>query len=359
APARGFRLSEEDESRLHSAADLILQAYAHGTRYRIGMDEDGLLKCGEPGTQLTWMDAKIGNHTVTGRIGKPVEVQALWLNALHAARAWSPNWKVYFEQALSSFVNRFWNEEAQCLYDVIDVDHQPGVCDDAIRPNQIFAVGGLPLTLLGEQRARHVVDRVEQDLWTPLGLRTLSPRSPEYRGTYAGDRRSRDESYHQGTAWPWLLGPFVEAWVRVRQRSDEAKREARERFVTPLRQHLQVGGLGHIGEIFDGDAPNARGTPFQAWSLGELLRIEREILGEPVAGKSAPSEPKKTPAQRPEARKSQPEPMEAMSAAAPATTTAKSEPVKAAKPKPASNAPAAAPSMSKTNPKRTGAKKNR
>jgi predicted glycogen debranching enzyme len=353
APARGFRLSEEDENRLHSAADLILQAYAHGTRHRIAMDEDGLLKCGEPGTQLTWMDAKIGNHTVTGRIGKPVEVQALWLNALHAARTWSPNWKVYFEQALSSFVNRFWNEEAQCLYDVIDVDHQPGICDDSIRPNQIFAVGGLPLTLLSEQRALHVVDRVEQDLWTPLGLRTLSPRSPEYHGTYAGDRRSRDESYHQGTAWPWLLGPFVDAWVRVRQRTDEAKREARERFVTPLLQHLQVGGMGHVGEIFDGDAPNARGTPFQAWSLGELLRIEREILGEPVA-------PRKTPAKRAQTPNSEPEHREAMSAALPATTKAKSEqPVKAAKAKPASNPAAPAPSMPKTNSKKAGAKKKR
>ena len=352
APARGFRLSGAQESRLHSAADLILQSYVHGTRHRIAMNEDGLLKCGEPGTQLTWMDAKIGDHVVTARIGKPVEVQALWLNALYAARAWSPKWKVYFEQALSSFVNRFWNEDARCLYDVIDVDHQPGVFDDSIRPNQIFAVGGLPLTLLGEKRARQVVDRVEQDLWTPLGLRTLSPRSPEYRGTYAGDRRLRDESYHQGTAWPWLLGPFVDAWVRVRQRSDDAKREAREQFVRPLREHLQVGGLGHIGEIVDGDPPHEpRGTPFQAWSLGELLRIEREILGEPVAQETERQVPQRKPGQVKESAVTK----VAARAAAPTKPVPQPAPTKPV-PQPGRSGPPQA--AAKSSGKKTGAKKN-
>ena len=344
APARGLRLSEAQESRLHSAADLILQAYAQGTRHRIAMDEDGLLKCGEPGMQLTWMDVKIGDHVVTPRIGKPVEVQALWLNALHAARAWSPKWKPHFERGLSSFTQRFWNESERSLYDVVDVDHQPGVCDDSIRPNQIFAVGGLPLSILEKKQARQVVDRVEQELWTPMGLRTLSPRSPEYHGTYAGDRRLRDESYHQGTAWPWLLGAFVDAWVRVRDRTEEAKREARERFVRPLRDHLQDGGMGHIAEIADGDSPHiARGCPFQAWSLGEFVRIEREILGEP-----RPAEPARTKAARAEAARTQTAPAES-----PRPKAQRGEPAQAES---ARSDGARAPS--KGGAKKAGAKKN-
>jgi predicted glycogen debranching enzyme len=324
APASGLRLSEAQESRLHSAADLILQAYASGTRHRIAMDEDGLLKCGEPGMQMTWMDAKIGDHAVTPRIGKPVEVQALWLNALHAARAWSPKWKPLFERGLDTFTKRFWNEKQRCLYDVVDVDHQPGVDDDSIRPNQIFAVGGLPLSILEGERARQVVERVEEELWTPMGLRTLSPRSPEYHGAYAGDRRVRDESYHQGTAWPWLLGPFVDGWIRVRGRNEEARREARARFVSPLRDHLQDGGLGHIGEIADGDSPHGtHGCPFQAWSLGEFLRIERIILGEP-RGETARTKPAQS---APRMQEPRAEPVQVVAAARsePPRTTAKKE----------------------------------
>lgn len=349
APAKGLRLSNDEESRLHSAADLILQAYTRGTRHRIQMDEDGLLKCGEPGVPLTWMDAKLGDQAVTPRIGKPVEAQALWLSALHAARAWSPQWKQQFEQGLASFTKRFWNEKANCLYDVVDVDHQPGVFDDSIRPNQIFAAGGLPLSILDEKRARQVVDRVEQELWTPMGLRTLSPGSPEYRGTYTGDRRLRDESYHQGTAWPWLLGAFVDAWVRVRNRSEDAKREARERFVRPLREHLQDGGLGHIGEIVDGESPHAmRGMPFQAWSLGEFLRIEREILGEPPTREKAQVKPAAGATPR-----SKPVRAEAAAGTAARSESARGEAVTSAS---ARGEPARAPS--KNGGKKAGAKKN-
>ncbi len=281
APANGLRLSPLEEERLQSALLDIVEQHAQGTRHRIMMGDTGLLKAGEPGLQLTWMDARVGDRVVTPRIGKPVEVQALWLNALHIASRWNPKWKEPFELGRTSFEARFWNEDLGCLHDVVDVEHQPGVHDDAIRPNQILAVGGLPIALLEGKRARSVVDVVERELWTPMGLRTLGPREPGYHGRYEGGVTARDEAYHQGTVWPFLLGAFVDAWVRVRGRSDEAKREARERFVQPMQEHLQVAGIGHVSEIADGDPPHTpRGCPFQAWSLGELIRLEREIVAE-------------------------------------------------------------------------------
>ena len=162
------------------------------------------------------------------------------------------------------------------LYDVVDCDHQPGTTDRAFRPNQIFAVGGLPLQLLSAERARQVVDAVEARLLTPLGLRSLAPNEPGYVGHYGGGVAQRDGSYHQGTVWPWLIGAFVDAWLRVRGNSAEAKAEARARFLPPLFEHLEHAGLGHISEIADGDPPHApAGCPFQAWSLGELLRLEK------------------------------------------------------------------------------------
>jgi glycogen debranching enzyme len=217
---------------------------------------------------------------VTPRIGKPVEVQALWLNALWIAGAFSDKWRELHDRGLASFQERFWNEAAGCLYDVVDPDHAPGTVDAAFRPNQIFAVGGLPFALLEGERARRVVDAVESRLATPLGLRTLSPGDPAYTGRYEGGPLQRDGAYHQGTAWPFLAGAFVDAWVRVRSGTDEAKSEARGRFVAPLMAHLDEAGLGHVSEIADADAPHTpRGCPFQAWSVGELLRIDRVILG--------------------------------------------------------------------------------
>jgi predicted glycogen debranching enzyme len=261
-------------SRLQRAVDAVLDGYARGTRFGIGADTDGLLRAGVPGVQLTWMDAKAGDWVVTPRIGKPVEVQALWINALSIACSWSPRWQTLRDQARESFAARFVDPATHTLYDVVDADHVPGRLDRAIRPNQIFAVGGLPFPIVDGEVARAVIDQTEAQLLTPLGLRTLAPTDPAYRPRYAGGVLERDGAYHQGTVWPWLLGPFVEAWVRVHGAAG-----ARERFLTPLYAHLDQYGLDHISEVADGDAPHTPGgTPFQAWSLAELLRIAK-LLG--------------------------------------------------------------------------------
>jgi glycogen debranching enzyme len=225
------------------------------------------------------MDARVGDWTVTPRVGKPVEVQALWLNALWVANQFTSEWEHLLTSGLTAFGDRFWNNAAGCLYDVVDVNHVPGAVDSSLRPNQIFAIGGLPLPLLSGEKARRVVDAVESRLLTPLGLRTLAPGSPGYVSRYVGGVLERDGAYHQGTVWPWLLGPFVEAWVRVRGDTPEAKREARRQFLDPLRMHLDEAGIGHVSEIADADAPHTpRGCPFQAWSIGELLRLEYDVL---------------------------------------------------------------------------------
>jgi predicted glycogen debranching enzyme len=267
--------------RLQQAVETILAGYTQGTRFNIKASaEDGLLCAGVPGMQLTWMDAKVGDWVVTPRIGKPVEVQALWINALRIAATWNLEWQSPAEQALQAFLKRFIDPSTQTLFDNVDVDHVTGIVDRSIRPNQIFAVGGLPFALLEGAAARAVVDQVEAQLLTPLGLRTLARSDPAYRGRYSGAPYERDGAYHQGTAWPWLLGPFVEAWLRVRDNSPDARREARTRFLDPLYTHLDHAGLDHISEIADGDAPHApAGTPFQAWSLGELLRMEHLLAG--------------------------------------------------------------------------------
>jgi glycogen debranching enzyme len=227
------------------------------------------------------MDAKVGNWVVTPRIGKPVEVQALWLNALWIGGQSSRKWLPLFERGREAFRERFWNETGGYLHDVVDPDHQPATADTTFRPNQILAVGGLPVALLEGEQARRVVDAVEARLWTPLGLRSLAAGLTGYAPRYEGGVRERDGTYHQGTVWPWLAGPFVEAWVQVRGSTPEAKHEARGRFLEPLVRHLDDVGLGHVSEIADGDAPHTpRGCPFQAWSLGEVLRLAHGILQE-------------------------------------------------------------------------------
>jgi len=277
--AAGRVASRSNVAKLQEAIEAILAGYAAGTRFGIRADADGLLAAGQPGVQLTWMDAKVGDWVVTPRIGKPVEVQALWLNALWIAGAFSDRWRELHDLGLASFHDRFWNEAAGCLFDVVDPDHVAGTVDATLRPSQIFAVGGLPFALVEGERARRIVDTVEAALSTPAGLRSLSPVDPAYQGRYEGGPRQRDGAYHQGTVWPFLAGAFVDAWVRTREGSAAAKAEARERFLAPLLAHLDEAGLGHVSEIADGDAPHTpRGCPFQAWSLGELLRIDRVIL---------------------------------------------------------------------------------
>jgi predicted glycogen debranching enzyme len=270
---------------LRAASGAIVAGYRAGTRYGIRMDEDGLLAAGVPGVQLTWMDAKIGDWVVTPRIGKPVEVQALWLNALRIMGLTSAPWRDLYCRALASFQLRFWNERCSCLFDVVDVDHVPGRNDDCLRPNQILAVGGLPSQVLVEPYATRVVETVERRLLTPLGLRSLGPSEPGYRPRFGTSVFERDSGYHQGTVWPWLMGPFVEAWLRVRGNSPEAKRAADARFLAPLRAHLAVAGLGHVSEVADAEPPHAPGgCPFQAWSLGELLRASRLVEGSAETG---------------------------------------------------------------------------
>jgi predicted glycogen debranching enzyme len=277
--AQGRPLPAAEQRRFAAAVEAILAGYEAGTRYGIRCDADGLLAAGEPGVQLTWMDAKVGDWVVTPRIGKPVEVQALWLNAVWVGSQRSERWADLLARGRRAFGERFWNAARGCLYDVVDCEHRAGATDAALRPNQVLAAGGLPLTLLEGERARRVVDVVERHLWTPLGLRSLAPDEPGYAPRYSGDARARDASYHQGTAWPWLLGAFVDAWVRTRGGGADAKRAARQRFLAPLLAHLDRAGLGHISEIADGDPPNTpRGCPFQAWSVGEALWLDRAVL---------------------------------------------------------------------------------
>lgn len=272
----GFSTSSD---LLLAAVNAILVGYSTGTRFGICADADGLLACGVPGVQLTWMDAKVGDHVITPRIGKPVEIQALWLTALGLASRHDSTWQDVFEQGCASFQDRFWNEARGCLYDVVDVDHQPGTVDDRLRPNQIFAVGGLPLALFEGEHAASVVQVVQDHLWTPMGLRSLAPGEKEYIPHYEGDSEQRDSAYHQGTVWPWLTGAFVEAWVRVHGETPEAKARARDLFLKPRLARLDLPGLYHVPEIADAEPPHtARGCPFQAWSLGELIRLERLVL---------------------------------------------------------------------------------
>jgi predicted glycogen debranching enzyme len=272
--AMGERLAPADRARLHAAAEAILHGYAQGTRFGIRADADGLLFSGAPGMQLTWMDAKAGDWVVTPRTGKAVEIQALWINALHCAAAWNPDWLHLAVTAGAAFGERFWNEAAGCLYDVIDVNFATGANDASIRPNQIFAAGGLPFPLLDEARTRQIVAVVEQRLLTPLGLRTLDPAHPDYRPFYRGGVHERDGAYHQGTVWPWLATAFVEAWLRARGFTDRNRQIASGRFLAPLLANLHEAGLGHVSEIADGEPPHTpRGCPFQAWSVGECLRL--------------------------------------------------------------------------------------
>ncbi|MBL8728928.1 MAG: glycogen debranching enzyme family protein [Planctomycetes bacterium] len=288
----GEAVAAADAEQLRRTILAIVEGYAAGTRHGIGMDPvDGLLRAGEPGRQLTWMDAIVDGRVVTPRSGKPVELQALWGNALAIAAGLDARWQTPAQRARWSFAERFWSPGTGHLHDVVDVDHVPGALDSRLRCNQILAIGGLPLPMLVGDRARAVVECVERELYTPMGLRTLARGEPGYVGSYAGDPAARDLAYHNGTVWPWLLGPFVEAWLRVHGTSPLRKAEAHRRFVQPLLRHLDVAGIGHVSEIADGTTPHTpRGCPFQAWSLGELLRLELQVLADRSREPTPPTE---------------------------------------------------------------------
>jgi len=259
-----------DRTKIEAAIQAIVEGYRRGTRHRIHADHDGLIAAGVPGLQLTWMDAKIGDWVITPRIGKPVEIQALWINSLAIA-----GFADEAEKLRAVFVSRFWDASRGQLHDVVDCDHVAGTFDASCRPNQIFAVGGLPKPILEGEQARAVVDAFERELWTPAGPRSLSPQDSRYAPHYSGGPRDRDSVYHNGTVWPWLAGAFIEAWVRVRGSSAETKQQARRRFVDPLMSRLTIAGLGHVAEICDAEAPHRPvGCPFQAWSVAELMRID-------------------------------------------------------------------------------------
>ncbi|HEV7701242.1 MAG TPA: amylo-alpha-1,6-glucosidase [Pyrinomonadaceae bacterium] len=258
----------------------IIDWHVSGTRYGIKVDSDGLLHAGEAGSQLTWMDAKVGDLVITPRTGKPVEIQALWYNTLcvmcDLAREVGDERRSEFllmaAKAKRNFNELFWNDADQCLYDVINGEWR----DASVRPNQIFAVSLLH-TMLPAAKARKVVDKVEAELLTPVGLRSLSPGDPRYVGTYIGSPFERDSAYHQGTVWAWLIGPFVDAYRKVHSNDSVARRRMGE-IIEGLEATLSQTMLGQIGEIFDGDPPHAsRGAAAQAWSVAELLRIKKQL----------------------------------------------------------------------------------
>ena len=266
---------EEAVSQLHPVLTQIINAYWKGTRYNIHVDEaDGLLYAGESGVQLTWMDAKVGDWVVTPRIGKPVEVNALWYNALKTMGKLAPivgksaePFQKMAVMAQKSFA-KFWNLAGGCCYDVIDDPHAGN--DASLRPNQIFAVS-LPESPLSPEQQKAVVDVCAHHLLTSHGLRSLAQSEPGYQGRYGGGPRERDSAYHQGTVWGWLMGPFVLAHWRV-----YADRKAAQTFLEPLGMQILSHGLGTLSEIFDGDAPfTPRGCIAQAWTVAEVLRAWR------------------------------------------------------------------------------------
>ena len=264
------------QDQLFEVLNNIVDWHIKGTHYNIRVSEDGLLNAGAPDVQLTWMDAKIGDWVVTPRSGKPVEIQALWFNALRTMEEFAKRFGKVEDQmrfhsmcaALQATFNRvFWNESAGCLYDVIN-----GMPDASIRPNQILAVS-LHHSMLSAERARAVLEVVERELLTPYGLRSLDRGNPQYKARFAGDALSRDSAYHQGTVWAWLIGPFISAYMKVHGNSPASRAHALE-LLQPLKEHLWNDGLGQISEVFDGDAPHRAGGCFaQAWSVAEVLRV--------------------------------------------------------------------------------------
>lgn len=253
----------------------IIEHHLRGTRFGIAVDHaDGLLKQGAEGYQLTWMDAKVDGWVVTPRRGKAVEINALWYNALCLLAEWlraekgdeaAAPYTGHASRARAAFNHRFWSEERQCLLDVVDGEHGD---DPAIRPNQIFSIS-LRHSVLDEARWPAVLEKVRVELLTPVGLRSLSRGHPDYKQRYFGDLRARDAAYHQGTVWGWLIGPFVDAWLKVHPEDRAGARH----FLDGLIKHLDHGCIGSISEVFDAEAPfTQRACIAQAWSVAEVLR---------------------------------------------------------------------------------------
>jgi len=272
----------------------VIDWYSRGTRFGIRCDSDGLVSAGSEGTQLTWMDAMVAGRPATPRHGKPVEIQALWYNALRVAEGLAREFNDADSatrlagsaaQTSESFAARFWNNDAGCLFDVV-VDHsnaQPGA-NAAIRPNQVIALS-LGYPLFSGEKALSILSVLERDLLTHFGLRTLAPSDPQYRGVYEGGVEQRDAAYHQGPVWPWLLGPFVSAYLRAHGRNTDSIARAKS-LLYAFEAHLSEAGLGFISEIFDGDPPHhPRGCIAQAWSVAEVLRalIEDVYASGPLA----------------------------------------------------------------------------
>lgn len=259
----------------------IVSAYEKGTDFSIYMEDDGLIHAGSGLDQITWMDVRVGDWVATPRHGKPVEINALWYNALRIMESLCEKfdedasaYRTRANQVKESFNAKFWDSSNQCLFDVVDGDEP----DDHIRPNQIYAVS-LPFSLLPEEQEKAVVALVEKELFVGCGLRSLAPDHPDYHGIYCGALAKRDAAYHQGTAWGFLLGGFFSAYMKVNHHSSSAAENA-VRMLEPVRKHLTDSGcIGSISEIFDGDAPhNPRGCYAQAWSVGEVLRCYCEDI---------------------------------------------------------------------------------
>jgi predicted glycogen debranching enzyme len=266
--------------KFYPALKSIINHHLEGTRYGIHADNEGFLWAGDDSTQLTWMDAKVGDIAITPRAGRPVEIQALWYNALRTVEELGREFQDSFADYCAGVANRlnanfervFWNEEARCLYDVAGAASQ----DASLRPNQVIAVS-LRHNLLNNERTLAVLQTAEHSLLTSYGLRTLAPSDPRYRPRYEGDVWSRDSAYHQGTVWPWLAGPFFSAKIRYCSERLRAVAEA-QAWLDGFSRHFDEAGLGQISEIFDAEEPhNPRGCIAQAWSVAELLRISRLV----------------------------------------------------------------------------------
>lgn len=269
---------------ISATVERILRRYSEGTHFGIRVDHDGLLIAGQAGYALTWMDARVDGRAVTPRHGKPVELQCLWINALELFADQAPSWREPAAKARAQFRARYFRPELGHCYDVIDVDGVPGAVDARLRPNQVLAIGGLPHALLDPPEAEQVLQRVVGVLLVQGGLRTLAPGDPAYQGHYRGGPSARDQAYHQGTAWPWLLGPLVEAYWRLHGHEPGARARA-QRWLAPLVRHREGVGMGHLPEVLDGDPPHQPGgCPAQAWSLGEWMRLQVVLQAMPGGG---------------------------------------------------------------------------